>query len=132
VPAETQLPAQAFAMAPRGKDYTSPRGGAWGQPGPAKGPFQVKLADGSWVTYSWYRFVDQPSFQQYGWSKEKKARLQALVEKIHANWPIDRDYMAPLGRGELVALDPALLVTPPKGLEAGYVPIVTHQSLRKQ
>jgi hypothetical protein len=27
----------------------------------------------------------------------------------------------------LVTLDPALLVTPPKGLEVGYVPIVTGQ-----
>jgi len=26
-----------------------------------------------------------------------------------------------------VTLDPALLVTPPKGLEVGYVPIVTRQ-----
>jgi len=50
------------------------------------------------------------------------------VEQIHTTWPIDRDYMAPLQHGELVSLDPALLVTPPKGLEVGYVPIVTHQS----
>jgi hypothetical protein len=54
--------------------------------------------------------------------------LQAFVEKIHASWPIDRDYMAPPTRGTLVSLDPALLVTPPKGLEVGYVPVVTHQS----
>jgi hypothetical protein len=27
----------------------------------------------------------------------------------------------------LVKLDPALLVTPPKGFEVGYVPIVTRQ-----
>jgi hypothetical protein len=27
----------------------------------------------------------------------------------------------------LVALDSALLVTPPKGMELGYVPIVIHQ-----
>ncbi len=80
------------------------------------------------MTYHWYRFVDQPSFQQYACSEAKKAGLQALVEKIHATWPIDRDYMAPLKQGELVALDPALLVTPPKGLETGYVPIVTRQS----
>ena len=33
-------------------------------------------------------------------------------------------------RGKLVALDPALIVTPPKGLEVGYVPIVTHQARR--
>jgi hypothetical protein len=50
-----------------------------------------------------------------------------LVEKIHTHWPIDRDYMAPPSQVELAALDPALLVTPPAGLEVGYVPIVTHQ-----
>ena len=49
------------------------------------------------------------------------------MEKLHAEWPITRDYMAPPTRGKLVRLDPALLVTPPKGLEFGYVPIVTHQ-----
>jgi len=86
------------------------------------------LVDGSVVTYSWYRFVDQPSFQQYHWSMEKKAKLQALVEKLHAHWTLDRDYMATPTRGKLVALDPALLVTPPLGLEVGYVPIVTHQA----
>jgi len=32
-----------------------------------------------------------------------------------------------LGR-KLADLDPALLVTPPPGLEAGYVPIVTRQA----
>ena len=84
--------------------------------------------DGSVVTYSWYRFVDQPSFQQYGWSDQKKAQLQAFVEKIHASWPIDRDYMAPPSQGELVALDPGLFVTPPEGMELGYVPIATRQS----
>jgi hypothetical protein len=35
--------------------------------------------------------------------------------------------MAPPRFGKLVTLDPALLVTPPKGLEVGYVPIVTRQ-----
>ena len=81
-------------------------------------------------TRSWYRFVDQPSFQQYRWSAEKRAKLQAFVEKLHAHWPMDRDYMPPPTRGTLVALDPALLVVPPKGLEVGYVPIVTHQAAR--
>jgi hypothetical protein len=128
VPAETQLPAQEFKLAARGEPYTSPSTGAWARPGPKLGPFTVKLADGALVTYSWYRFVDQPSFQQYDWSEEKKAKLQALVEKLHAAWPMDRDYMAPPGHGSLVTLDPALLVTPRKGLEAGYVPIVTRQT----
>jgi hypothetical protein len=79
------------------------------------------------VTYSWYRFIDQPSFQQYKWSDKKKAKLQSFIEKIHANWSIDTDYMAPPGSGSLATLDPALIVTPPEGLEVGHVPIVTRQ-----
>jgi len=132
VPAETRLREQEFKLAGPGEPYTSPGTAAWRRPGPKLGPFTVKLVDGSVVTYSWYRFVDQPSFQQYNWSDQKKAKLQAFVEKLHATWPIDRDYMAPLRRGELVALDPALLVTPPEGLEVGYVPIVTRQSAPSQ
>ncbi len=127
VPAETGLRDQQFPLASPGKPYTSPTAGAWVTPGPATGPFKVRLTDGSVVTYAWYRFVDQPSFQQYALSAEKKARLQALVETIHAAWAIDRDYMPPPTTGKLVALDPALLVTPPKGLEVGYVPVVIHQ-----
>ncbi len=128
VPPETQLPAREFKLAGRGEPYTSPTSGAWGDPGPARGPFRTTLADGSVVTYYWYRFVDQPSLQQYGnWSADKKARLQSIVAKIHADWPIDGEYMAPPTCGTLATLDPALLVTPPEGLEVGYVPIVTHQ-----
>lgn len=107
--------------------FTSPAAGAWVQPGPASQTQTVVLGDGSKVTYAWYRFVDQPSFQQYDWSEEKKAALQALVEELHRSWPIDRDYMAPPTSGELVALDPALFVKPPKGKEVGYVPIVLRQ-----
>ncbi len=128
VPAETRLLTQEFKLAKMGVPYTSPTVGAWAKPGPKLGPFTAKLVDGSVVTYSWYRFVDQPSFQQYSWSTEKKAKLQSFVEKLHANWPTDRDYMAPPTRGKLVSLDPALLVTPPAGLEVGYVPIVTRQA----
>jgi hypothetical protein len=125
VPAETKLLTQEFKHAEKGVPYTSPSDGAWAQPGPKLGPFTARLVDGSVVTYTWYRFVDQPSFQQYHWSEEKKAKLQALVERLHAHWPIDRDYIAPPTRGKLVEIDPALIVTPPPGLEVGYVPIVT-------
>jgi hypothetical protein len=128
VPNETRLREQEFKLARPGVPYTSPSTPAWSRPGPKLGPFTARLVDGSVVTYHWYRFVDQPSFQQYSWSAEKKAKLQAFVKRIHATWPIDRDYMAPLRHGELVTLDPALLVTPPKGFEVGYVPIVTGQS----
>ncbi len=127
VPAETKLQSSEFKLAPPGPAYTSPTNGAWANPGPKTGPFTARLADGSVVTYSWYRFVDQPSFQQYHWSAEKKAELQVFVEKLHASWPIDRNYMAPPTTGKLVALDNGLIVTPPHGLETGYVPIVTGQ-----
>ena len=127
VPAETGLVQGGFRLAEPGAPFTSPELGAWTEPGPERGPRQVRLGDGSLVTYSWYRFVDQPSFQQYHWSTAKKAELQAFVEDLHRSWPIDRAYMAPPTTGELVALDPALLVTPPKGMEVGYVPIVTRQ-----
>ncbi len=127
VPAETNLLEKEFKLAKPGRPFTSPGEGAWKNPGPASGPFKVRLIDGSLVTYYWYRFIDQPSFQQYNWPKAKKEKLQSFVEKIHAGWPIDRDYMAPPTMGELAALDPSLLVKPPKGMEIGYVPIVTHQ-----
>jgi hypothetical protein len=32
-----------------------------------------------------------------------------------------------LATRELAALDPALLITPPKNMEVGFIPIVTHQ-----
>ena len=128
VPSESGLHTAEFELAKPGEPYTSPRSGAWTIPGPKSGPFTARLMDGSLVTYSWYRFVDQPSIQQYHWSAEKRAKLQTLVEKLHANWPADRDYMAPPTRGKLVALDPGLLVNPPSGLEIGYVPIVTGQT----
>jgi hypothetical protein len=127
VPADTGLLEADFALVePRGP-FVSRDTPAWTQPGPVAGPFQVELIDGSTVTYAWYRFVDQPSFRQYDWSEEKKAALQAFVEKIHRAWPTDRDYMPPPTSGELVSLDPALFVTPPPGLEVGFVPIVTKQ-----
>jgi hypothetical protein len=127
VPEEMELSKREFRLAKRGDPFTSPSQGAWVKPGPAKGPYTVKLIDGSLVTYYWYRFVDQPTFQQYQWSEEKKKALQDFVEKIHASWPIDRDYMAPPTTGSLVKLDPALIVQPPPGLGTGYVPIVTKQ-----
>ncbi len=129
VPTETALSTQTFAPAEPGGPYTSPAepGTVWTTPGPKSGPFTATLSDGSQVTYYWYRFVDQPALQHLHLPLAEKARLQALIEKIQANWPITRDYMAPPSSGKLATLDSALIVTPPKGLEVGYVPIVTRQ-----
>ncbi len=122
-----ELVAKEFTLAEPGEPYTSPNSGVWTQPGPASEPETVTLADGSNVTFSWYRFIDQPSLQQFDWSHEKREQLQSLVEKIHTQWRIDSEYMAPPSTGTLVSLDPELMVQPPKGFEIGYVPIVTGQ-----
>ena len=61
----------------------------------------------------------------------EREALQAKVEKLHRSWTKDRDYLAPPTVGKLAALDPAQVLTPPEGLEVGYVPIATRQELAK-
>lgn len=122
-----------FRPARNGKTYTSPETGAWGDPGPVSGPCYADLADVSRVTYHWYRFIDQPALQQHrdSWTPKMKADMQALVENIHREWRIDKTYMPPPSSGlPLVDIDSAMIVSPPAGLEAGYVPIVTRQEAR--
>lgn len=130
VPAETGLTEQAFRQTHKDeRAYISPDGPGtrWTTPGPALGPFTATLADGSEITYYWYRFVDQPSLQPLGWTEAERARLQSLVEEIHRSWTKDVECLPPPTRGGLVELDSALLLSPPEGLEVGYVPIVTSQ-----
>jgi hypothetical protein len=131
VPAETKLADVEFHTppAPPAEPYVTPDNpdSLWKTPGPVAGPFETRLGDGSIVTYAWYRFVDQPAIRNANLSDDERARLQARVEKLHRHWPIDRDYLPPPSRGKLASLDPALIVTPPPGLEAGYVPIAIRQ-----
>lgn len=129
VPEETHLKSQKFAAAEKGSAYTSQAGNEtiWSKPGSKSGPFKVSLSDGSVVTYSWYRFIDQPSIVSLNLSEEDKNRIQKNVERIHENWTSDKEYMAPPSQGKLVTLDNAIIVIPPKGMEKGYVPIVTRQ-----
>jgi hypothetical protein len=131
VPVETGLTSQKFRVTQRGADYITPTTRAWKIPGPSTPTTTVTLSDGSQVTYAWYRFIDQPVFQQYHLDEARKQRLQKLVTEIHARWTIDRPYMPPPSGGSLVRLDPALIVTPPAGMETGYVPIVVGQRARK-
>ena len=132
VPAETGLPAADFPAARSDAEYASPEGPdtAWSKPGAKAGPFEAKLADGSTVVYAWYRFIDQPSLEHADLDDAEKLRLQSAVEKIHAQWTPDREYMPPPAAGKIVTLDPALSVKPPKGLEIGYVPVVLRQFMR--
>ena len=127
VPAETGLLDKSFESDGKGAPYIAPERGAWTNPGGQEQTYTVRLNDGSTVTYRWYRFIDQPSLQQFNFSDEKKEQLQSLIEKMHREWTIDREYMEPPTSGTLVSLDDALIVTPPAGMEYGYVPIVIRQ-----
>ncbi len=129
VPPETVLSLKDFSSPMRGRAYVSPDSGSdsWMSPAPAAGPYSTNLSDGSVVTYYWYKFIDQPSLQHFGWTAAEKALLQQRVELLHRNWAATHEFMAPPTAGTLATLDAALLVTPPAGLEAGYVPVVTRQ-----
>jgi len=96
------------------------------------GPFTQQLGDGSLVTYSWYRFADQPALFHADMTDPEREELQRRVELLHRHWTRDREYLAPPDSGQLAELDPALIVTPPAGLEVGYVPIVTRQEPAKE
>jgi len=101
----------------------------WKKPGPAAGPFQARLGDGSVVTYYWYRFADQPAMLNADLTPAEREVVQKRVERLHRTWTKDRNYLAPPDVGTLAHLDPALILTPPRGMEAGYVPIATRQEL---
>ncbi|MFO0455907.1 MAG: hypothetical protein ACK5Z0_07835, partial [Planctomycetota bacterium] len=105
---------------------------SWKKPGPVAGPFTTTLGDGSLVTYSWYRFADQPALFHADLTDEEREEMQRRVELLHRNWTRDRQYLTPPEKGQLADLDPALLVTPPSGLEVGYVPIVIRQEPAKK
>jgi len=135
VPAETGLHKVDFSN-PEEKNpvaYVTPeeKESCWKTPGPVAGPFTAKLGDGSTITYYWYRFADQPALLNADLTREEREEMQRRVELLHRHWTKDREYLpAPL-IGKLAEIDPALIVTPPKGMEVGYVPIVTRQGVKK-
>ncbi len=133
VPPETGLPGYSFPVPdePPPEPYVTPDDPAscWKTPGPVAGPFKACPGDGSEITYYWYRFADQPSMLNAGMTDAEREEMQLKVEKIHRHWTKDKEYLAPPSVGVLAEIDPALIVTPPGGLEIGYVPIVTRQGL---
>jgi hypothetical protein len=133
VPAQAGLAALRFDRPEEkaAEPYDTPEApeSSFKKPGPAAGPFKAQLGDGSVVTYYWYRFADQPALMNADLTKAEREKMQAKAEKLHRAWTKERDYLAPPTVGQLADLDPAQLVTPPKGLEIGYVPIATRQEL---
>ena len=135
VPPETGLVEHVFETLNEPQNNTNPfetptdPDSPWQSPGPASETFQVELGDGSVVEYAWYRFVDQPAMRHHRFTDAERDAIQARVELIHQEWTPDRSYLAPPSVGELVSLDAGVLVTPPAGMEVGYVPIVTRQAI---
>jgi hypothetical protein len=135
VPAETGLAEVSFSrpVEDPSRPYVTPDDAesCWKKPGPVAGPFQAHPGDGSTVTYYWYRFADQPALLNADLTDKERENLQLRVEKLHRSWKKDRDYLAPPTIGKLADIDPALIVTPPPGMEAGYVPIATRQGVEE-
>ncbi len=131
VPPETGLAKVSFGRErkPTPKTYETPedKSSCWKTPGPAAGPFTAQPGDGSTITYYWYRFADQPALLNADMTSDEREQMQKRVELLHRNWTKDREYLAPPASGALAELDPAMIVSPPPGLEFGYVPIVTRQ-----
>jgi hypothetical protein len=131
VPADTGLTKVNYERRDGSKSqpYVTPEeaDSCWKKPGPVAGPFKAELGDGSVVTYYWYRFADQPSMLNADLTDAEREQVQKRVEMIHRTWTKDRDYLPPPTTGTLADIDPALIVTPPKDFEIGYVPIVTRQ-----
>ncbi|MEO1625721.1 MAG: sialate O-acetylesterase, partial [Bacteroidota bacterium] len=138
VPASTTLLETEVPTSPRNDDlpYLTPLeadchwqdpNGPWESPGPVAGPFYRKLGDGSTITYHWYRFVDQPAIVNANLTESQREVLQQRAELLHKHWTSDQEYLAPPSTGKLASIDPGLIVSPPEGMEIGYVPIVTRQ-----
>jgi hypothetical protein len=134
VSSELGLDAVSFSRPkePAPKTYVTPDDpeSCWKKPGPVAGPFKAYPGDGSVVTYYWYRFADQPAMLNANISDAEREDLQLRVEKIHRHWTKDREYLAPPKTGKLASIDAALIVNPPEGLKAGYVPIATKQEAK--
>ena len=96
----------------------------------------TRTQSGNWIGFKWYRFIDQPELNQVFASLPSEKRdaakcfMQARIERLHeaqsngglaAQW-----FDAPQGAEDLpaakVSIDPALLLTPPQGLEKGLCP----------
>ena len=105
---------------------------------------EVTLQNGSVATYVWFKFIEQPSMKtaKQNWPEvytdayleTLQAHIEALHTKVAAHSttnPTDPvfinykhednpDALAP----HLAKVDPGQLVTPPEGMEAGYVPVI--------
>ena len=106
-------------------------------PGPASPMYCVRTATESWVGFKWYKFVDQPELANVFKSlpaaerDSVRAYMQARIENLHKLGKDLPFFDVPGGEDTLpkekVSIDEALLMTPPAGMEVGYVPVPVYQ-----
>jgi hypothetical protein len=115
----------------------APKGGCRDTPGPAAPGtlYCVQSTSPSWVAYRWYKFVDQPGLQQAKLSDTEKAFMQGRVETLHKMLPTEKaGWLKPgeaIKNAGIAAVDIAAIVTPPAGMEHGYVPIALYEGIDK-
>ena len=114
-----------------------PVGGCDNAPGPATPKlYCVATTSPSWIAYKWYKFTEQPAFARAKLTATEAAFMQARVEKLHTMLGASVDagkWMKEKGKPaeQLATVDTAQLVTPPEGMEVGYVPIVLYEGTAK-
>jgi hypothetical protein len=102
---------------------------------------ETTLGDGSLIRYRWWRFRDQPVFQQLAkefpekYSEAFLDNLQTIWAALHMHWgagEAGKFLKRPSSRSDytMAKLDPGLLLTPPPGKEAGWVPITLELKYR--
>ena len=139
--APSELVAQKFPakadMGPYDGLNHPPVGGCDSSPGPADDQLHcTQTTSPSWIAYRWYKFVDQPAMARAKLSGTGSAYLQKRVELLHTmlakgghaagKWIKERGAVE-----QLATADKAQLVTPPRGMEVGYVPIVIYEGTAK-
>lgn len=129
VPTSTLLHALSFTPLKKSNVISLPTdsNSKWSSKNWAAGPFKTKLSDGSTITYVWYKFINQPAISKLNIDLESKLKLQQLIEKFHRQYGTNGLTFAEPSRGNLVKIDSSLIVIPPLGMEAGYVPIAIGQ-----
>ena len=129
--APTTLVQTSFGGLMQTSSYVYQEPSWWSQSPAASVDLTANLNDGSKVIYRWYKFVDQPALQRFDMNQSEKNGIQSAIEKMQKEWahfPMMTDPTS----GSLVSFDSGLLVTPPKGMEIGYVPIVVKQMAADQ
>eukprot|EP01062_Namystynia_karyoxenos_P041340 TRINITY_DN3012_c0_g1_i1.p1 TRINITY_DN3012_c0_g1~~TRINITY_DN3012_c0_g1_i1.p1 ORF type:complete len:779 (+),score=206.78 TRINITY_DN3012_c0_g1_i1:113-2449(+) len=93
------------------------------------GQRDVDPASRTWVGFKWYRFADQPGLQQANLDQKQRDYMQARIETLHKMVGRTSRWMKSKRAAEegLSLIDNAVLVTPPKGLEIGHVPIALYE-----